>query len=49
MLFNAGYNEQAFFPKPWKKLGADQSCRFRENAKNAPLIPKMTSPSRRLS
>jgi len=30
MLFNAGCNEQVFSPKPWKKIGTDMSCRFRE-------------------
>jgi len=27
-------------PKSWKNFGADPFCRFRENRKNAPLIPK---------
>jgi len=26
---------QVFSSKAWKKIGADPSCRFRENAKNA--------------
>jgi len=50
LLFNAGSNEQAFSRKPWKKIGADPSCRFREKHKNAPLIPKndVTEPKARL-
>jgi len=30
LLFNAGCNEQVFSPKPWKKIGANSSCHFRE-------------------
>jgi len=30
LLFNAGCNEQVFYPKLLKKFGADLSCRFRE-------------------
>jgi len=30
LLFDEGCNEQVIFPKPWKKFGANLSCRFRE-------------------
>jgi len=26
---------KGFFPKSWKKIGADPSCRFREKRRNA--------------
>jgi len=29
-----------FSPKPWKKIGADPSCRLREKSKKAHFIPK---------
>jgi len=50
LLFNAGYNEQVFSPKPLKKFGADPSCRLGEKRKNAPLNPKndVTEPKSRL-
>jgi len=31
---------KCFFLNPEKKFGVDPFCRFRENRKNAPLIPK---------
>jgi len=31
--FNASCNEQVFSPKPWKKISADSSCRFRAKRK----------------
>jgi len=37
VLFNAGCNEQVFFPKSWKKFGSDPSCRFREKCKKRAL------------
>jgi len=37
MLFNAGCNKQVFSLKPWKKIGADPSCRFREKRKKRTL------------
>jgi len=40
---------KCFLLNPEKEFGADLNCRFREkNAQNAPLIPKMTSQSRKL-
>jgi len=36
MLFNAGCNK-VLSPKPWKKVGADPSCRFREKHKKCTL------------
>jgi len=27
-FFATGYNEQVFFPKPWKKFGTNLCCRF---------------------
>jgi len=49
VLFNAGCNNQVFSPKPWNKIGADPSCRFREKRKKTrPLqYRKRTPPSRR--
>jgi len=29
VLFNADCNKQVFSSEPWKKFGANQSCRFR--------------------
>jgi len=34
VFFSTGRNEQVFHPKPFKKFGADPSCRFREKRKN---------------
>jgi len=40
LLFNAGYNEQVFSPKPLKSLALIRLVVFEKHAKNAPLIPK---------
>jgi len=48
MLFNAGCNEQVFSKILLKNLAQIRHVVFEKDAKNAPLIPKMTSPSRRL-
>jgi len=37
VLFNAGWNEQVFCPKPWKNIGADSSYSLREKRKNCTL------------
>jgi len=33
LLFNAGYNEQVFSPKSWKKLAQIRLVIFEKNAK----------------
>jgi len=50
LLFNAVVINKCFLLNPEKKFGADPSCRFREKAKDAPLIPKndVTEPKARL-
>jgi len=48
LLFNTGWNKQVFLLNPEKKLAQICLVVFEKNAKNAPLIRKMTSPSRRL-
>jgi len=52
MLFNAGCKQQVFSPKPWKKFGADPSCRFwkKKTQKTHTLIPKndVTDPKAKL-
>jgi len=37
MLFNAVCNKQVFSPTPWKKFGANPSCRFQEKRKKRTL------------